>query len=119
MTIQLRVEARLKSAVSTRWAKALDDLQRQDLALLVTRRLQRRDVQTGREDARGVEDWRHGATQRNVGGVKMVGLVHGERLAGGDAGANVIGAGARPVPVGARIEPRRAQVIRRRLYRPR
>ena len=45
----------------------------------------------------------------------MIVLMHGKRLARGDAGADAVGAGARLVPVGAEIEPGGAEVIGGRL----
>ncbi len=46
-----------------------------------------------------------------MGDVEMVGLVDGQRLARGDAGAHRAGAGARFRPFRAEIEPRLAQIV--------
>ena len=89
----------------------LDDLQGQILAGFFLGRAERRYVEHRREIAFGIEDRRHGAGQRNVGGVEMIALVHGQRLAGGDAGAGAVGAGTGLVPVGPLIESRLPQIV--------
>ncbi len=84
-------------------------LQRQPLAVLGLRRGQRGDVEDGMQVAVRVEQRRGGAGQRDMGGVEMVGLVHRQRLARGQGGADRAGAGAALAPLGAQVQARVAQ----------
>ncbi|MNS86515.1 hypothetical protein D3C72_1204220 [compost metagenome] len=79
-------------------------LQRQPLAVLGLRRGQRGDVEDGVQVAVRVEQRRGGAGQRDMGGVEVVGLVHRERLARGQRGADGTGAGAALAPFRAQVE---------------
>lgn len=81
------------------------------LARLQDWRTQERNVENGCECALCIVDGRRRAGERGVRDVEMVGLVDGQRLAGGDAGTHGAGAGARFRPFGAEIEPRLAQIV--------
>ncbi len=87
----------------------LDQLQGQVLALFAGRRAQGRNVEHGGEPTLVVVNRRSGAGQGNVGGVEVVGAVHRQRLAGGDAGAHATGAGQRLAPVRAQVKAGLAQ----------
>ena len=87
----------------------LHQLQRQVLAVLGLGRAQRRDVEHRVELPERVVHRCGAAGQRDVGGVEVVALVHGDRAAIADAGAHPTGAGQLLAPVRTQVEPGAAQ----------
>lgn len=84
-------------------------LQRQHLALFGPRRTQCRDVENRVELAAWIEQRRRGASQRDMGGIEMIGLMDRQRLPGRKRGADSAGAGAVLAPFRAQVEASPAQ----------